>query len=74
MSGRTYQPGDLVEWTVGTSVRHGVIESIGKAKNAGIAMVLERGHAKSRPISVGRLRDATAKMRAAMIGGGDSAA
>lgn len=72
MTKRIYQRGDRVEWTVGDKIMRGRIESVGTGKNEGLATVWQDGYAKSRVISLGRLRDCKTHAPAA-IGGGDVA-
>lgn len=72
MTDRIHQPGDRVEWDNGKFVHRGTIERIGGGKSAGLAMVVEDGDPKSRPVSLNRLRISAIKLPA-MIGGGDAA-
>jgi hypothetical protein len=69
MSERVYQRGDRVEWDVGKRAIRGRIESVGTGKNEGIATVWQDGYAKSRVISLARLRDCKTHVDVPLRGG-----
>lgn len=73
MTSRIFQPGDAIEWTVnvgkGDRIVRGVVESIGRDKNEGLAMVREIGQPTSRPIRIERLRDRKTHATTPAIGG-----